>query len=147
MNIFEKPPVDFRAKVEVSGTYCTWEEHLLLLKRHESRPEPYTWGVPAGKFENKENAVQAAIRELKEETSIQTHVSDLIPIKTLYIRTPFDFTFHMFHLKFKNKPLIHLPEGEITLFDWVPFSKVTSLNLITHGLEAFQHFNSYYNKN
>ncbi len=52
---------------------------ILLLKRApESRFAPEKWGFPGGKIEEGETPLQAAVRETKEETSL-----DVLDIKDL----------------------------------------------------------------
>jgi len=43
---------------------------LLLLRSAKSRWMPKKWGLPGGKVESGEETVEAAIRETKEETSL-----------------------------------------------------------------------------
>lgn len=43
---------------------------LLLLRSAKSRWMPKRWGLPGGKVESGEETVEAAIRETKEETSL-----------------------------------------------------------------------------
>ena len=43
---------------------------LLLLRSEKSRWMPKKWGLPGGKVESGEETVEAAIRETKEETSL-----------------------------------------------------------------------------
>ena len=43
---------------------------LLLLRSGKSRWMPKKWGLPGGKVESGEETVEAAIRETKEETSL-----------------------------------------------------------------------------
>ena len=50
---------------------------ILILKRHpKSRTDPKMWELPGGKVEKGEFFVDALIREIKEETSLDVNVGD-----------------------------------------------------------------------
>ncbi len=59
---------------------------FLVLRRSEASPYPLIWQVITGKIENGETALQAALRELNEETSLKPKRLWTIP----YIATFFD---------------------------------------------------------
>jgi 8-oxo-dGTP pyrophosphatase MutT (NUDIX family) len=80
-----------------------------LLKR-ASQEENGKWGVPASKIQISETPIQAARRELQEETGI--YIDDgnrIIPLKTLYIKKPQgDYVFQMFDILLDKIPQAHL---------------------------------------
>jgi ADP-ribose pyrophosphatase YjhB (NUDIX family) len=62
------------------------EQRILMIRQHHS--ERYVWTVPGGAIEPGENAVDAAIREVREETGLQVaidrmlwHVEQVVPGK------------------------------------------------------------------
>ena len=70
---------------------CNPNDEVLLLKRPSTVHCPNVWSFPGGKVEAHEMPLQAAIRELKEETNIQgrswRHIGKhkhAYPDKTLY---------------------------------------------------------------
>lgn len=51
---------------------------ILILKRHpKSRTDPDTWELPGGKMEEGEFFDDALVREIKEETNLDSKVGDL----------------------------------------------------------------------
>ena len=60
-------------------------KEVLLVKNNEGSGHPTgIYGTPAGRIDSGETAAQAAVRELKEETGLETSEKDLV-------RTPYDF--------------------------------------------------------
>ena len=50
---------------------------ILILKRHpKSKTDPEMWELPGGKVENGENFTDALVREIKEETNLDSEVGD-----------------------------------------------------------------------
>ena len=79
-----------------------------------------------------ETPQQAAIRELMEETGIQTD-APIYDIGALYCSRPgINFPFHMFKLTLTREPLVKLSE-EHTEHIWVTPTKSKSLDLISGG--------------
>lgn len=50
----------------------------LLLVRRNNRPNAGLWGFPGGKIELGETVMEAAIRELQEETGIEAEARDIL---------------------------------------------------------------------
>ena len=61
-SVFTEPPKNFNRGTEIAGCYCSFEDKLLLLKRHPEKPQGNTWGVPAGKIEKNEDPKIAVVR-------------------------------------------------------------------------------------
>lgn len=52
-------------------------DEILILKRHpKSRTDPEMWELPGGKVEKGEHFIDALVREIKEETSLDAEVGD-----------------------------------------------------------------------
>lgn len=61
----------------VRGIIVNENDELLILKRHpKSRTDPEMWELPGGKVENGEFFADALIREIKEETNLDSSVGD-----------------------------------------------------------------------
>lgn len=144
MTVYTEPPPRFNPIVEASANYCVHDKHLLLVKRAATKDHGLTWGVPAGKNEPGETKEQTAVRELYEETGILIDETDLIFIKTLYVKGTVDFLFHMFYLDMDQKHPIILPKNELIESAWVPFKEVKRLPLVPGGAAAYDEFLKYH---
>ncbi len=137
--VFKKKPSDFTPKVEVAAIYLECEGTLLLLERASiCKSEPNTWTVPAGKLELAETALDAAKRELLEETGIVENREDRWKYRgALYIRKPeFDYVYHLFEVHLDETPAVRLSPREHQDFRWVAFSEIENMNLITGAKEV-----------
>ena len=132
MVYLERPP-KFNPIFEVSAIHLTYQGKLLMLQRHD-RPgnrEGGKWGVPAGKLNKDEIAIDAALRELFEETGIKLLPTDIEYRSTVFIKYPdIDYIYHLFvggltdflpvtitkeHLDFKWIAISNILAGKITL--------------------------------
>ncbi len=57
-----------------------------LLVRRQNRPNAGLWGFPGGKIELGETVMEAAIRELREETGIEAEARDTLTSVDVIIR-------------------------------------------------------------
>ena len=108
IEICEKKPENFNAKVQVAACHIEVDGKLLLLQRAYDKSEGGNWGVPAGKLEEDESPEQAACRELFEETGIKIDpIAQLQALGELYIRKPdVDYIYHIFKILLNDKPKI-----------------------------------------
>jgi 8-oxo-dGTP diphosphatase len=111
-------------------------KEVLLVKNGQGSGHPTgIYGTPAGRIDQGETPVQAAVRELNEETGLETSEKDLI-------RLPYDFgvteilrkkgtifcTWEVFVCKnFKGEARAENPE---TAPEWVKVSDVSKLWLV-----------------
>ena len=81
-----------------SACAVCWKNNCLLLV-NQDRPNKKTWELPGGKIELLENPIDAAVRELKEETGISAEGGELVYSLDLDL----SISFHRTHLvEFKN---------------------------------------------
>lgn len=140
--IYTTPPADFCAQAEAAGCYFEWEKRLLLLRRHASRPQGNTWGVPAGKLEQGETPQQAVIREVFEEVGLDI-TRGVQEIGKLYIQLPhIAYVYHMFYKKYETLPEITLSD-EHTEARWVTHEEALKLPLIAGGIEALEYYQKF----
>lgn len=128
--VFEKPPQDFNAAIEVVATYVSCDGKVLFLQLAPNKREAGKWGVPAGKLEVGEMSVLGAKRELWEETGLDIDVSALQSLKALYMRKPdMDYVYHLFAVNITQLPQISL-SSEHCSYRWVTQSEAHSLPLM-----------------
>ncbi len=140
-SVFVEPPERFSPHVEVAACYCEWNGTLLFLKRHSSKPQGETWGVPGGKLEKGEKPREAIIREVREEVGLDVSQNQLQHLGQLYIRLPHvDYIFHMFYFPFAILPIVNLALEEHSEYKWISPGDALYLPLIVGGEEALAHF-------
>lgn len=135
-------PDDFAATIEVAAIYVNVRGKILLLQLADQKTEKGTWGVPAGKLEDREKPIQAAKRELFEETGIQIESTDPFqPLGALYIRKPeLDYVYHLFGIQLNTMPVLTL-SGEHCAHIWVSRKEAETLPLMNGAKQAL---NTYY---
>ncbi|MEM8919798.1 MAG: NUDIX hydrolase [Pseudomonadota bacterium] len=65
--------------VPAAGIVCFREDDVLLIKRG-TPPRLGEWSIPGGKIKWGERAADAALRELREETSVEARLIGLIDV-------------------------------------------------------------------
>lgn len=127
--ISKNKPENFSPKFEVVSCFVEYKEEILLLLRQDHKPEPNTYGVPAGKV-NKDETIQKAMkREGKEETQID--LSDAEYFNKLYVRYPdYDFIYHMYSKKFTTKPDVTINRNEHKSYTRKTVQEALKLDLI-----------------
>lgn len=119
MLVHEKLPEIFAPSLDVCGVIVECENKVLLLKRHPEKSHGSHWNLPAGKLEKFETPLQAAKRELFEESGILVSDELLLPLGTLYF-TPKEihFNFHLFYSKVEKMPQVLLADAESVDARW-----------------------------
>lgn len=139
IEVFKEKPSVFNAKVEVAGCFVEWQGKFLYLQYAHSHPsEGGRWGIPAGKIEKGESALEGAIRELFEETSIRA--PDASYLGHLFIRKKdgVEYVFHMFHVRV-DEVGVQLSDEHVDS-RWLGIDEIRKLSFISGGYEAFQWF-------
>ena len=67
------------APVPAVGVVCLRGEEVLLIRRG-TPPRQGEWSLPGGRIEAGERAVDAALRELREETGVEAVITGLIDV-------------------------------------------------------------------
>ncbi|MGW7686937.1 NUDIX hydrolase [Kribbella sp. NPDC054772] len=104
------------------------DEVLMLLRANTGYMDGY-WAVPAGHVERGEAAVEAAVRELREEVGLEVDVADLVPLTAMH-RTggngdPIDERVDFFFLAstWRGEPRLMEPEKAAGL-EWYSLDKL-----------------------
>ncbi|PCI21370.1 hypothetical protein COB64_00605 [Candidatus Wolfebacteria bacterium] len=129
--IHKTPPEKFKPIFEIVSCFIESDGEFLLLHRHPDKSQGNSWGVPAGKIDKGEKALDAMKRELMEETGIIKDSTDFNFFEKIYVRYPeYDFTYYMYHLPISEKPDVKLSKDEHQNYIWTSPEKSFKLNLI-----------------
>ena len=69
----------FPSPVPAVGVVCLRGDEVLLIRRG-TPPRQGQWSLPGGRIEAGERAVDAALRELREETGVEATITGLIDV-------------------------------------------------------------------
>ena len=123
------PPEAFESKRDIVGIFCEWKDKLLYLHKQDHKPQGNTWTDPWGKVDPGETIQEAIMRELFEETGIQSNKIELL--KTYYERYPdIDFTYHKFRVRLEEEPMITLSPNEHKAYAWFTPEEALKQDLI-----------------
>lgn len=102
------------------------------------------WGLPGGGAHRGEELVVSAIRELKEETGIDTTDTALrfIGRRTNH-RPGFSFQSEFFVLELPEKPKLHIRRSEIADAKWIKLERPTKLKLDEDAQFALRTYQPY----
>lgn len=142
LKIYEHRPDHLTLSVEIAACYIEINNKMLFLQRaHHSKYEPETWGAPAGKLEPNESPLEAAIRELYEETSIAIEPPMIQPIGTLYFEKPGgNYAYHMFKVTLSEEPSVQISPKEHHDYVWATHDELKNMNLMLGAYEALLHY-------
>lgn len=129
--IYKIKPKGFAPKFEVVSCFVEFDEEILLLHRQSHKSQGNTWGVPAGKVEQHEEAQRAIIRELREETGIIARPRQMSYFLKLFVQyTEYGFIYHIFHLPLKKKPDVVICDAEHKAYNWLKPREALGVELI-----------------
>lgn len=131
--VYLEPTSQFKPRIEISAVYIEWNNKILLLHRQESKFQGNKWGIPGGKVHKGETPLQAAIREVKEETGYDISKQEIENLGTVYIE--YDekdhFVYHMFRTQLQEDPgVVKINFDEHKGFTWVTPSDGLKMDLL-----------------
>lgn len=120
--VYLEPTKQFKPRVEIAAVYIEHNGRILLLHRQENKSQGNKWCIPGGKIEKDETPLQAAIREVYEETGYDISNQEIEKLKTVYIE--YDdkdhFVYHMFRTRLQGYPAaVKINFDEHKGFTWV----------------------------
>jgi 8-oxo-dGTP diphosphatase len=118
---------------------------VLLLKRSQ-KVDTYRglWGFPGGKIEDGETSVDAAVREVSEETGLEVYQKKLVYVFTM-IKEPYKHIVFFLTNEWSGSPRVDWESDE---FGWFDPSELSDLNMVPAPkivfdmIESWAKFNS-----
>lgn len=128
--------------MRVVGIFLEYNDKFVLLHRHEHKPDGNTWGLPSGKVEENETDLDAALRELFEETGYKgtreelEHLGDFKFTSTSGV----PFVYVTYRLKLTNPHKVIIEDNAHKKAVWVTVDKADKMNDLIYGLhELFRY--------
>ncbi len=120
-----------------AGSICFIESNgqFLLMKRSETSHQGGLWtAAPGGKVEPDETSLQAAIREVHEETGLCPKAEEITFIRTVYYRFPdMDYALHLYYLHLDKQPEVHLDPKEHSEHTWKTLQEARLMPIMRGG--------------
>ncbi|MBP6910067.1 NUDIX hydrolase [Patescibacteria group bacterium] len=115
----------FSPKFEVVSCFLEHDGKILLLQRQLHKPQPGTYGVPAGKVDEGETLEEAIKREISEE--IGAEVNELTYFTNMFVKHDnYEFIYHMFSAPFDaSNPIQINPDEHLTHLRATPHEALT----------------------
>ncbi len=123
----------FSQRREIAAVYIEYEGQILLLHRQNNISEGNKWAPPAGHVETGENPLQAAIREIEEETGYDISRKAIENFKTVYIEYSEHnhYVYHMFRTSLQGDPgAVKIDFNEHKGFTWVTPADALKMDLL-----------------
>lgn len=122
-------------KVRTCGVLVECGDEILILKRRTDYTQGGKWGLPAGRPEEGETDVEAAVRELYEETGFSVRISEVEFVKGF----EWNFTgaviiFILFRVKVPEKFGVRINPEEHIDYRWITPKECHSIENPIHGL-------------
>jgi 8-oxo-dGTP pyrophosphatase MutT (NUDIX family) len=129
--IYPSIPDNFHPHFKLASCFVEHDGKMLLLHRNDTTSQGGKWGQPAGKVEEGENVIDAAVREIFEETGIKVNLNQLVHFKEIYVHHDGrNFTDTMFSVVFDDLPSVTLNLREHQDFGWFTPSEALSLHSV-----------------
>lgn len=131
--IYLEPTQQFKPRIEIAAVYIEHNGNILLLHRQNNKSQGNKWGIPGGKIDKNETPLQAAIREVCEETGYNLSSNSLKPVGTVYVEynETDHFVHHMFQTTLAGDPgNVKINFKEHKGFTWVTPAESLKMDLL-----------------
>lgn len=131
--VYQRPTPQFKPRVEIAAVYIEYNDKILLLHRQDNKSQGNKWGIPGGKVDKEETPLQAAIREVKEETGYDISEQAIENLGRVYIEynEKDHFIYHMFRTQLQKDPeAVKINFNEHKGFTWVTPSDGLKMDLL-----------------
>lgn len=131
--VYQQPTSQFKSRVAIAAVYIEYNDKILLLHRQDNKSQGNKWGIPGGKVDKGEAPLQAAIREIREETGYDISKQVIENLGTVYIEynEKDHFTYHMFRTQLLEDPgAVKINFSEHKGFTWVTPSDGLKMDLL-----------------
>jgi 8-oxo-dGTP diphosphatase len=115
--------------------------HILLVANAYPNHAELLWNLPGGRQEGQETCAMAAVRELREETSLEAAVTGLAYVAESFdVATNTQFTAFCFSVEAAGEP--HVPPGDahVRACRWVPRAELASVLAVRVVREPLLHY-------
>ncbi len=137
----KEKPEGFNKRFDIAGCFVQHDGKFLLLRRQPDKANGNTWGLPAGKADPGESMLQALLREVQEETSLQLSEESITYFDSLYVRDgDFDIEWHMYATTHEAQPIVQINPKEHSEYKWVTPEESLSMDLIHDMPESIKLF-------
>ena len=111
-----------------------------MLKRSLQSYQGGLWtAAPGGKVEKGETTLQAAIREVFEETGIRLDSQNLLSKGQLFFQFPdTEYVLHIYYTQLSSLPKVVIDAEEHTEFRWATLEEARQMPLMRGGRECLK---------
>lgn len=129
--VYLEEPEGFKLQAEVIGCFIEYKDKILLLHRQDRTTQGNLWGIPGGKLEPSETPIEAAIREVGEETGFDISKQSVTYLKKVYIKYPnFHYIYHMAKCSWRHPQDVKITFNEHKGFTWVTPEDALTMHLM-----------------
>nr|AIA18355.1 NUDIX domain protein [uncultured bacterium] len=139
------------SRILTVGVVILKKDQVLLVKHGEAAGHVTgTYGTPGGRIDTGKNALDAAVREVKEETGLLIKKEDLIEFSDkIYadIKRKNNEIISVLHTVFVTNIFTGvLTDSEETIPEWIEIKKLTELNLLPNTIYMVEKAQQYVKK-